>query len=392
MLRRLIPIVLLLASIAHADWLKLDGADFIERLPITVSNEGSIDNPAAVVEIALDELSAKLKSAGPQNIAVGDESNTVVPWQVSDGTLIFVIPVKANSKSTVYVYASGKAFAAPTFEPKTGTDIREAWRSFENEFAAFRVEVGDKAKTTGLTLDTFGKSTGGRGAILKQIYASDYHKRQPWGIDTLKVGKGPGLGGVYVFLGDKVGRTDALTTTFDVEYEGPVATKVVAKGPIEIDGKKLVATRVMQLVAGDRSVRDTVFITADADTLKQVQIGLGLRDLPEQKFVEQPKDGYAFVAGKGNQEGTERLGLGLTFNADAYDRTLDTTGDKENDGHIYVLKPHGEGDSVHVHARLFSFWDGDGWINNADDFEKALKQDADITWPNIEIAERAESR
>ena len=33
-----------------------------------------------------------------------------------------------------------------------------------------------------------------------------------WGVDILKVGTGPGLGGAYVFSGDESGRPDAATT------------------------------------------------------------------------------------------------------------------------------------------------------------------------------------
>src|SRR5688572_20860847 len=221
--RLMITCALLMAAPAPAaEWLKFKNADFDSRLPVTIENPSDADDPGVVVSTTYLQLQETLPSATRRNVAVADENGKMIPMQNATDWLTFVVPVKAKETKTVYVYQSKERFNAPKPKALTSTDIREAWRSFENEFMGFRVEVGEKAKTTGLAIDIFGKTKQGHGARLQEIYASDYHKLQPWGIDVMKVSHGPGLGGIYLYLGDKMGRTDAKTTHFRVHYEGPL--------------------------------------------------------------------------------------------------------------------------------------------------------------------------
>jgi hypothetical protein len=390
----LVSLALLSTPCFAADWFHIGDTHFAARLPITIENPADVDDPAVVFSMKLADLGEKMPAATKNTIGVADDKHELIPVQAGNEWMTFVVPVKAHEKKTVYIYAAKSPVQLPRFEKKTGTDSREAWRSFENEFMAFRVEVGDKSKTTGLAIDIFGKTHKGRGAILKDIYASDYHKPQPWGIDVMKVSHGPGLGGVYLYLGQKMGRTSAGTTTFRVLYEGPIKTCVIAEGPVEIDGKKLKVTRSIDLAANDRTLFDTVTVDGPADVLKDIKIGIGLRDLPEQKWIERPQDGYAGVVGKGNQEGTDQLGLGVVFDPKDFVR-MQTIEHETDGGHVYVLTPHHEGEqSVHVHSRLMAFWNGDGWVSSAEQFESLLQQYASL-WKSpakITIADTAETR
>jgi hypothetical protein len=363
-------------SPAHAaDWFKLGDSEFASRLKVTIENPGDADKPAVLVTMPLDKLGEAMPAATASTIAVADQTHTIVPFQISKidkESLVFVVPVPAHGSNTVYVYASKEPLNVPKFAAMTGADVREAYRSFENEFMAFRMEVGEKAKTTGLAVDMFGKTKAGHGAQLKTIYASEYHQRQPWGIDILKVGSGPGLGGAYVVMGDTLGRTSAPTTDFKVLFEGPIATRVQASGPVEVNGKKFTITRTLTCLAGDRALDDVVEVKGD--DAKEIKIGLGLRDLPNNSWIEKADAGYCFVHGDGNQAGTEKLGLGIAFDPATYDSTRQIE-DKSNGGRIYIFTPeptaHG---GVRLSDRLLAYWDGDGWINNPDDFEKALAQ------------------
>ena len=387
--------ILFAGNCVHAaDWFKHKDGEFDARVAVTIENPAQADHPGVAVSVTFVELRETLPMAARRNVAVADEQGEPVPSQSSAEWLTFVVPVKAKEKKTVYVYGSKERIPLPKFETKTGTDMREAWRSFENEFMGYRVEVGEKAKTTGLAIDLFGKTKDGRGAILDRIYASDYHALQPWGIDVMKVSHGPGLGGIYLFVGEKMGRTDAATTHFRVQYEGAVQTCVVAEGPVDIDGQKLKVTRVINVTAGDRTLDDTIIVEGPAEALEDLKIGVGLRDLPDQKWIEKTSEGYALVAGKGNQEGTQELGLGVVFDPKDYLRTHVLEHEADG-GRYYLLTPHsdeGEEGSVHVHTRLMAYWDGDGWVNNVQQFESLVKHWAELhrNPPKITFASQAE--
>src|SRR3954467_14713268 len=150
----ILSILLMLTGTARAaDWFRLGNSEFAARVPVTINNPGEADDPAVFVSIDLTNLSEIMPEASANTVAVADETHQIVPFQISTmkkSHLQFVLPVKAHTKRTVYVYAAKDPIQIPRFEPRTSTDIREAYRSFENEFQAFRIEIGDKAKTTGL--------------------------------------------------------------------------------------------------------------------------------------------------------------------------------------------------------------------------------------------------
>src|SRR5207237_6914464 len=119
-----------------------------------------------------------------------------VPFQVSDNTLIFSLPLKAHEKKQLHVYTSSQQLNMPGFPMGTGYDSRHAYRSFENRFAAFRMESGPGANTTGLAIDLFGKTREGKGVRLAELYQKghdSYHTLPYWGGDISKVADGPGL-------------------------------------------------------------------------------------------------------------------------------------------------------------------------------------------------------
>ena len=128
----------------------------------------------------------------------------------TDRTLIFAVPLKPKEKKTLYVYAAQDALSMPGFPPKTAWDSRHAYRSFENNLIAYRMETGPGANTMGFGIDAFGKTKAGKGLRLQEAYEhghDSYHKLAFWGVDILKVGYGPAIGGIYVISGDASGGT-----------------------------------------------------------------------------------------------------------------------------------------------------------------------------------------
>lgn len=355
-----------------ADWPKIEALNFTQRLAITVENPSDVPTGAGLVHIPLAELSKSLPDAKAGQVAVIDPTTPTpkrdaadqyfVPFQTSNGTLIFSVPLKAHEKKQLFVYTTPDAKAPiPGFAMGTGYDSRHAYRSFENNYAAFRIETGPGSNTTGMSIDLFGKTAAGKGLRLAELYQNghdSYHELQYWGVDILKVGNGPGLGGIYLYIGDQMGRPAYQTISTECLYSGPVETAIRFSAPVEVAGRKLTVSRVLTLVAEDRSIWDEVTVEGD---VSGVQIGIGVRDLPNCKWVEDPKRGIAFQTGDANQQHYKAVGLGCVFPPDQYVKTLELP-NKADFGHIYVLTGKAEGGKLVSKHRLGAIWDMDGQL------------------------------
>jgi hypothetical protein len=380
------------------EWYALGDVTFPERRVVTIRNEADVAVMGMAVRIALKKMEVGADARGTAVIVdpsgkptrEGERGGAMVPHQVVNGVMTFSASLAPGETKTYYLYTTVQEIKGVRFEPQTSVDIRpnHAYRSFENNKMAFRVEVGEGANTTGMSIDLFGKSKAGQemGAILaSKIYQSEYHEMQDWGIDILKIGSSPGLAGVYVIDGEKMGRNSFATTAFEIVEggNGPVLSKVRVKGPVEVNGKKVEVVRTLTLVADDRGIDDVVEIKGDAKALEGLKLGLGVRNLPKDSWNEDPKVGFAYVDGDGNQKGTDHLGMGIAFLPSQYVRTevIKTVGtttspsvvDKVNGGHIVVLTPEAKDGVLRSHHHLGAYWNGDGEISRKEDFEKVLR-------------------
>lgn len=406
----------ILSTVRAADWYRYGDVQFPERRAITIANDTDATVNGFAVRVNLAELKVSPDAAGTAVVVdaeakpalAGEAGGAMIPHQVPPrtNTLSFSISLPPRQKKTVWLYTTTQPInGVGLFAPQTSAHVLEAWRSFENNKTAFRIEVGPGAKTTGLTVDLFGKTAAGQkaGAILaSQIYKCDYHKLQPWGIDILKVGSSPGLGGVYVIDGQAIGRTSAESTQFDILEEGPILTRVRAHGPVEINGRKLDVARTMTLTADDRGIDDVVEITLQpppkeekpstapstkpAPTLDGLLVGMGLRNLPNETWAEDAKAGYALVDGDGNQDGTQHLGLGFAFIGEAFVRAQPID-DKVNGGKIFILKPTAGDKVLTSRHHLGGYWNGDGEVKSKEQMVKVLADWATILKqpPKVEI-------
>jgi hypothetical protein len=220
-------------------------------------------------------------------------------------------------------------------------------------------------------VDLFGKTKAGKGLRLVELYEQgDYHTPHAWGLDILKVGSSPAVGGLYVISGNDIARPSYKDTFVDCIYQGPVETLVRASAPIEIAGKKLTLTRYLTLVGDDRSIHDRVEIKGD--NLDNLQLGLALRNLPNETWHEHADKGYCYVEGDNNQPGCKRLGLSCVFDPKSYVKTHDLN-DAKNGGHVYILNAKNENGMLVSYHRLAAIYDNDGQINKPEDLEKALQ-------------------
>jgi hypothetical protein len=407
--------VLFFASAALADdaWFELkDFGPVTQRVAVTVENPADVPVEAAVVHVPLKELQQKLPDAKEGQVCVVDPETkpapraaadlNFVPAQVSADTLIFAVPLKAHEKRQVYVYTAPQPLNMPGFTPKTAWDNRHAYRSFENNLIAYRMETGPGANTMGFGIDAFGKTAKGKGMRLMEAYEAghdSYHKLSFWGVDILKVGYGPAIGGLYVVSGDQMGRPQFATSYVDCVYTGPVETAIDCWAPIEVAGKKVTLKRRLTLVGDDRTIHDAVRV--EGDNVDGLQIGIGIRDLPNGKWSENKELGYAMSAGDTNQpnSGYDSVAIGAVLPKSGFEKVVPISDPKGkpgfgDGGHIYVLKAEKDGNAVVAQNRLTMIWNGDGEINNPADFEKALtrwaaQRDNPV---KVSVGEKAEAK
>ena len=376
------------ASLAADEWHTLGNYHWDSRVSLVIENPSSHRLASLYLPLALRDLTAHLPGAKAGHVAVvdpkagsarvGDSCGALFPFQVSRDNVVLLLSFEPKERKRLYLYSSREPVPTPVFEKKTATDVREAFRSFESNLMGFRMEVGPRANTTGMAIDVFGKTTKGKGLQLRRFYGFlrdqnpiTYHQPSPWGMDILKVGTSPGLGGLYLFADGKTARPDAKETEWKVVTEGPILTTIHAKAPVRIGKRNVTVARSITLMADDRRLMDFVQIQGKQQDLDGVLLGVGLRNLPEEKWTQNTDLGYALVSGAGTEQGTKEIGLGMVFEPKAYVRT--ETVDGQHGAHIIVLKPQETPIGFVSRHLLEAYWDKDPEITTSADFEEALK-------------------
>ena len=415
------------ASSRAADkWFELkDFGPLTQRVAVTVENPADVPVEAALVHIPMGELRKTLSDASPNKVCVVDPANPrynattqpkrdraneyFVPHQVSQRTLIFAIPLAAKEKKTLHVYTAPQPLNMPGFPPKTAWDNRYAYRSFENNLVAYRMESGPGANTMGFGIDAFGKTKAGKGLRLQEAYEhghDSYHKLAFWGVDILKVGYGPAIGGIYVVANGAaggeadMGRPQIASSLVECVYSGPVETLIKCTAPVEVAGRKVNVTRMYTLVGDDRTVRSEDKV--EGDNLDGLTIGVGIRDLPNGKWVEKEQPGYAISSGDTNQpeSGYDSVAISAVFPAGGFSKVVELSDPKKakpgfgDGGHVYVLKTEKKDNAIVARNRLTIIWNGDGEISTPAELEEACQRwAAQRDHPvRFELAKEAESK
>ena len=390
--------MMLASSVSRAAgaWFELkDFGPVTQRLAVTIDNPADAKVEAALIHLPLAELQKTLPDAKDRQICVVDPKadrskikrdaadQNFIPHQVSNDTLIFAVPLNPHEKMVVHVYTAPQKLNLPGFAPKTAWDNRHAYRSFENNLIAYRMETGPGANTMGFGIDAFGKTEKGRGLRLVEAYEhghDSYHKLAYWGVDILKVGYGPAIGGIYVLTpdGKEQGRPQFATSSVECIYTGPVETLLKCTAPVEVAGRKTIVTRMYTLVGDDRTVRSEDKV--EGDNLDGLTIGIGIRDLPNGKWIEKPDPGYAISAGDSNQPESGYTSVAISAVLPGFEKVIaieDKKGAKAgfgDGGHIYILKPQKSGNALVASNRFTMIWNGDGDISKPEDLEKACQR------------------
>lgn len=375
-------------------WFELkDFGPVTQRVAVTLENPADVPVEAALVHIPMADLRKTLPDARAGQVCVVDPAHKpakrdaaheeFIPHQVNQRTLIFAVPLGPKEEKTVHIYTAPQKLNMPGFPPKTAWDNRKAYRSFENNLIAYRMETGPGANTMGFGADAFGKTAEGKGLRLVEAYEhghDSYHKLAYWGVDILKVGYGPAIGGVYVMSGDQTGRPHFATSIVECVYSGPVETLIRCTAPVEVAGKKVNVTRLFTLVADDRTIRDELRI--EGDDLQGVEVGVGIRDLPNGKWIEKPDAGYAISSGDSNQpeSGYTSVAISAVFPKSGYSGIMTLDDPKKaapgmgDGGRVYILKPEKDGNALVTRNRLTMIWNGDGDIATTEALDAACRR------------------
>jgi len=376
------------ASFAEDEWHTLGNYHWDSRVRLAIENSSAQRRPCVPIPLAWRGLREHLPGARAGHVAVvnpdavsarvGESGGTLLPFRVSEHSLTLLLSFEPKEKKDLYLYCSRKPVPTPAFEKKTATDVREAFRSFENNLMGFRMEVGPRANTTGMAIDVFGKTAKGKGLQLRRFYGFlrdqnpiTYHQPSPWGMDILKVGTSPGLGEIYLFADGRMARPNAKETEWQVVHEGPTYTTVCAQAPVAIGKRNLTVIRSITVIADDRRLADLVQIKGEQPDVDGLLLGVGIRNLPDEKWTQNTELGYAFVSGTGTEQGTKEIGLGMMFDPKAYVRTETIAG--EHGAHIIVLKPQKTPPGLVSMHSLAAYWDQDAEITTSTAFENALR-------------------
>jgi hypothetical protein len=177
-----------------------------------------------------------------------------------------------------------------------------------------------------------------------------------------------------------MGRPQIPTSRVECVYTGPVETLLKCTAPVEVAGKKVNVTRLYTIVGDDRTVRSEDRV--EGDNLDGLTIGIGIRDLPNGKWIEKPDAGYAISAGDSNQpeSGYESVAISAVFPKSGFTRVIELPDPKKQKpgfgdaGHVYVLKPEKTDNALVAHNRLTMIWNGDGEISTTEELEKACQR------------------
>jgi len=207
-------------------WLDVPGTVFQKRIRLVLTNPISQDQPSAPVVVPVQAIRKVAPDFNPACFAVADTRREVLirqfPSQADDmggsSEIVFVatLPEKATRECFLYYSPEGawRGGYRPQTHAKTDIGVSIGW---ESEMIGYRSYYGK--------IDLFAKKI----ECLRLENLGPYHNEADWGMDALHVGSAPGLGGLSLWLGDKVYRA------YNEEKAEPrckVDQRLVADGPV----------------------------------------------------------------------------------------------------------------------------------------------------------------
>ncbi|MDR1716222.1 MAG: DUF4861 domain-containing protein [Prevotella sp.] len=229
-----------------------------EGIKVTVENPSAFDRISEMVEIPVNDISAKLALPQDSVYIVKDANGEIIPSQITyDNKLIFQSGLKANqSAEFIITTGSPREFKALTY----GRFIQERKDDFawENDRVAFRAYGPALIPIDGPSngIDAWYKRT--NELVVDKWYKNDlagiasYHEDHGEGQDDYKVGRSLGAGAMAPYVNDKLWLNENYAEQ-EVLENGPLRTtfRLTYKN-LDVDGKSVGETRTISLDAGSQ--------------------------------------------------------------------------------------------------------------------------------------------
>ncbi len=242
--------------------------------------------------------------------------------------------------------------------------------AWENENIGFRMYFDERNG-----FDIFGKTT--TDMVLDTVGISEnYHERQSWGMDVLKVGRSLGAGALgFTTQGEDptIQRlTNAEQTTARIVLEGPVRSILeVNYVNVPIAASQVNITQHISIWAGQHSYTATVVAEGLPQDHKPV---VGFVNFFAMTAQHDKTDSYALLATYGEQaEEKTRLGMGILTSATAFANTgrVGKTESGIEHSEYIVLNLDTENS---VSYEFFAVWEpGNGQFSSSQDLLKHMK-------------------
>lgn len=362
-----------------------------KTVTVTVDNSTALERNGEMVEIAMSEVSGKLKLADTAQIIVVDADGKQVPYQITyDEKVIFPVNVAANG-SVTYTIKAGTPEAFPVkacgkYYPERVDDV--AW---ENDLVAYRTygpalqangerafgyDIWTKYNTTEpvvearyageLNPETLAKVAELRKTDPKaaqELYQSvSYHVDHGNGLDCYKVGPTLGGGAAALMVGDTIVYPYCYATQ-QILDNGPLRFTVkLAYNPLTVKGdSNVVETRMISLDAGSH-LNKTVISYTNLPSVTPLAAGIVLHE-PDGAVVADAANGYiTYVDPTDNVNNNNgKIFVGAAFPATVKEAKSVLFPEKEKkelrggaDGHVLAVSDYEPGSE-------FTYYWGSAW-------------------------------
>ncbi|WP_281987217.1 DUF4861 domain-containing protein [Aquimarina aggregata] len=325
------------------------GCEPISKNVITITNTLNLERIDELVRIPIQKINTHILDVGKKSIlTIYDENNTSIPFQLEDENgdgqwdqLIFTtdfVPnevkkirytVLENSKASIFPNATDIHFGvgdsnstiSEVNEYKRINDPRTASQkkffqmegpAWENDKVGFRMYFDPRNG-----IDIFGKTT--PDLVLSHIGINgDYHSKEDWGMDILKVGNSLGAGSIAIKTKDSLYRiTGKNGATFKILEQGPIKSSFEMKYINDtIQGVPIQAKHKISIYKGQWYYKSDISLSGITPDMNLVA---GIVNLKPNTLHSTNVNNYFSLNSYGKQsENGDHLGMALLLNKKLY--------------------------------------------------------------------------
>lgn len=353
-------------------------------MEVEVLNTTGSDRKAEMIEIPVQEITARISNASLNEIIVIDKSGNEIPSQLlyegnkAPVKLLFEADVPASAEKT-YVIKNGisqqyKEKVYGRFVPERMDDY-----TWENDRIAFRIYGTALIKKDGPSngLDVWVKRTD---MMIVNIWYSEYltgknsyHDDNGTGCDCYKVGRTLGAGAMAPYVNDSLwlGINFSSYKTLD---NGPLRTSFkLFYPPFDVDGTLVTETRTISLDAGSQLNMVTEEYKG-IDRPFDVAAGIVLRPEGLSKSSSSEK-GYIIYSQDAGESGIIYLGTVLSSPSKEI---------IEEAGHLLIKSTYTPGEKLTYYTGAgwskWGFENEEAWIKYIEDYSARIRNPLKVTF------------